>query len=178
MYWSKVYYRLDDPWEKFQERLSRLIQIKQENTLRNHLFQSGEMNSDDAVRGMVKGTNFRFWIRNVTLRGIFYPVFKGRLIRFGNAEVLELRVHLNLMGGIVVSLMDAALLYYMVTEIIIQESNELYPLLFRSLLGLLLFFIFQTVPIIGFRIMKKEILENFEKEFKLTRVKVKKREQR
>lgn len=175
MFWSKIYYRLDDSWEEFQERLSRLIQIKQANTLRNHLFSSGGMDTDDAVRGMVESTNFIFWIRNVTLRGIFYPIFKGRLVRFSNAEVLELKVHLNLVGGIVVSLMDIALLYYMVTDIIIQESNELYPLLFRSLLGLLLFFIFQSVPIIVFRMMKKEILKNFEKEFELTRVKVKER---
>mgnify|MGYP006302949335 FL=1 len=89
-------------------------------------------------------------------------------------NVIEIRTRFNPFAELIVLILAIGLGYGILTEIVIKASNELPSILGRSLVGIILFLIFQTVPLIGYYNLKKQTMKSLQKYFRLTKIKIKK----
>lgn len=174
MYWSKVIYRVEIGEEEFQSRMKRLIDIEEANLIKNH-WHRNTWGSDEKVRGKTTGDKFIIWRTNRSWNGVLYPIFIGKISRIGETAILKLEVRFNRVAEIIVGLVALSLIYGIVTGIVIQENNELKFLLRRGIVGVILFLIFQTVPLISFYSLKNQTLKGLEKYFELRRIKLKRK---
>jgi len=174
MYLSKVVYSVERGEEEFRSKMKRLITIEETNSINSHLFRP-RRGSDESVRGKMREDEFIIWRTNRSWNGVLYPIFIGKILRIGDREILKLKVRFNPVAEIIVGLVTLGLIYGIVTGVVIQENNELEFLLQRGMLGLILFLILQTVPLISFYGLKNQTIKELEKYFELRRVKLKRK---
>jgi len=177
MYWNKEVFKINISEDKIQTKLEKLITIREKNNFRNHMFKS-DKGSDETLRGELDKNRFTIWRTNRTWNGIFYPVFKGRLYEINNTSVIEIKTRFNPLAELIVLILLIGMAYGVLTDIIIQENNELEFIFRRSLIGILIILIFQAVPLISYYNLKNQTIKRLEEYLELTRVKLKKRKQR
>lgn len=177
MYWNKDFYRVNISEKELQSRLERLIAIREKNSIQNHAFPSNR-ESEEKVRGELSENKFTIWRTNKTLNGIFYPIFKCNVQKINGINIVQIKTRFNPIAEIIVLFLTLGIGYGILTEIIIQSNNELKFLFRRSLIGILLFLIFQSVPLISYYNLKNKTLKGVQEYLELTKVKLKKRKQR
>jgi hypothetical protein len=176
MFWNEDLYRINTDGIEFQTRVNKLITLPESNSLKNHIFKSNK-GGDGTVRGEFKEGKFTLWRTNKTWSGNFYPIFKGYHFKINEMDVLEIKTRFNPFAEIIVLVISIVLAYGIITGIIIQSDNEFRFLLRRSVIGIVLFIIFQSVPIFSYYNSKNQTLKEFEKYFNLTRMKINKKKQ-
>ena len=177
MYWNKELFRINIEQKEFQIKLEKLITSKEENSIYNHAFKS-KKGSDGTVRGEMKNDEFIIWRTNREWNGIFYPIFKGKIREINDANILQIKTRFNPFAEIIVLLIAFGIGYGIMSEIIIQSNNEIKYVFRRGLIGILLFLIFQSVPLISYYNLKHQTLKRLQEYFHLTKVKLKKRKLR
>jgi hypothetical protein len=177
MYWNKELFKINITEDKFQTKLEKLIIVREKNNFKNHMFKS-EKGSDETVRGELNNDRFTIWRTNRNWSGIFYPIFKGRLYKINNTRVIEIKTRFNPFAELIVLILLIGMTYGVLTDIIIQENNELKFIFRRSLIGILILLIFQAVPLISYYNLKNQTIKSLEEYFELNKVKLKKRKQR
>ncbi|PHN01292.1 hypothetical protein [Flavilitoribacter nigricans] len=177
MYWTKELYSVNLTEEEFESRLEKLIVLQEKNSLKTHVFTS-KSGSDETVRGELTKNGFTIWRTNRTWNGMLYPIFKGGRLKVNGINLLEIKVQFNPFAEVLVVIFGILLAYGITTEIVIQENNEFKPLFLRILVGVFLFFIFQSVPLISFYNLKRLTMKGMKEYLNLTKVELKKRKLR
>lgn len=177
MYWNKELFKIGLSEEEFQAKLQKLIVIEEKNTILNHLFESNK-GSVETVRGQSSKDRFTIWRTNRNWNGVFYPIFIGNYCQINKTNVLELRTRFNPFAEIIVLILAIGIAYGILIGIIIQANNEFKFLFRRSLIGILLFLLFQSVPLISYYNLKNQTIKGLKEYFQLSKVKLKKRKQR
>lgn len=171
MYWNKELFRINIGQKEFQIKLERLITVKENNSIRNHAFESKKGN-DYTVRGEIKNDEFIIWRTNRKWNGIFYPIFKGKIRAINDSNILQIKTRFNPFAEIIVVLIAFGIGYGIITEIVIKSNNELKYVFRRGLVGIILFLIFQSVPLVSYYSLKQQTLKKLQDYFQLTKVKI------
>ena len=177
MYWNKELFKIGLSEEEFQAKLQKLIVIEEKNTILNHLFESNK-GSVETVRGQSSKHRFMIWRTNRSWNGVFYPIFIGNYFQVNETNVLELRTRFNPFAEIIVLILAIGIAYGILTGIIIHANNEFKFLFRRSLIGILLFLLFQSVPLISYYNLKNQTINGLKEYFQLSKVNLKKIKQR
>ena len=117
MYWNKELFSIASSEEALHDKLERLITSRENNSFHNHVFPS-KKGSDGTVRGELSKDEFTLWRTNRTWNGIFYPIFKGRLISINEIPLLQISIRFNPLAELIVLLFTVGLIYTITTEII------------------------------------------------------------
>ena len=167
MYWYKALYKVNLDEEELRSKLEKLISIQEPNTFRSHF--SSKISGDDLIRGELKNGGFVIWRTNRLWNGVFYPIFKGRLLKKSDQYLLEIKTRFNPYAELIILGLGTFLIYGIISSIVLQANNDIKFLFRRSLIGILIFLILQAVPIVSYYNLKGQTLKNLEKYFSLTK---------
>jgi hypothetical protein len=92
-------------------------------------------------------------------------------LKINENYILEIKIRFNRVAEMIIIGFGLALAYFLVTEVIIQVNNEFIFLLRRTLVSLILFSIFQALPLYIYYDLKNQTLKELISYFELTKVK-------
>jgi hypothetical protein len=159
-------YKSDLRINEFRKKLNELIVNTIDDKFINHcknLYSNQAYN----VCGKFENNDFAVWRYDYFLTGMFYSVITGKIENFGDSFIIELKPKFNLFGKFFVLLISLSVGYGILTGIVIQEDNSFKFLIWRLLLGLIIFILFQVVPIFGYLDSQKKTLGLLTEKLKL-----------
>lgn len=162
-------YKSDFNAIEFKNRLNDLIENQSDDKFLNH-FGNIITKQTQVTSGKVYSNYFVIWHYDILWSGMFYSVNVGKIIDNGENCFIELYSKLNRFALILVTVISFIIGYVIFTEIIIQKDNSFKFLLWRSLIGLILFSLFQTVPIITYFDSKKNTVKMLTEKLQLKNV--------
>jgi hypothetical protein len=170
MYWQKQLYKINIDDDDYQSKKKELIVIKEKNSLKNHLWKS-RFKNDKEVRGEFDKNTFTIWRRNSRWNGIFYPIFKGEKLEIDGTKVLVIKTRFNIFANLIVLTVTMYISFFIIDKVLMQGTLELTFVLKRTLIGGIIFSLFQIVPAVCYYPLKKQTLKGLEDYFKLTKLK-------
>ena len=136
--------------DELTRKLNSIIEVKTEDNLKTHLRQTLLFKDEKLVSGTISTDGFKIWTheqgRWTGTTGIFYPIVQGRPRQLSRGLEIEFKSKMNIVGRTVFLLIAIGIGYSITTGIIIQENNDLKFLIPRTLIGLVLFGLFISVP--------------------------------
>ena len=151
---------------ELKNKLNDLIKLRSEDKFSSH-FQNVISNRTNTISGKIKEKNFVIWHYKYFWSGMFYSVIDGKISDNGETYFIELRTKLNSFGFILISIISCVLGKVILSGIVLQENNSYKFVVLRLLVGIVLFLLFQSVPLLTYRSSKKETVEMLTKKLKL-----------
>lgn len=142
-------------YQEITERLQSIIEINTNDSFVTHLKYIVLRENNGLNTGQLKRKSFKFWIHDFYSTGPFYPVFHADIRGLTRGYEISLKHKMNIAGLFLFLLIYIPLAYVLLTEIIIQENNQLHFLVRRTLVASFLYLLFMTFPLFTyFRTLK------------------------
>jgi hypothetical protein len=151
---------------ELRDKLNDLIEYQREDNLSSHL-QNIFSKRMDSISGKVESNDFVIWRHSYIWSDMFYSVINGRIINNRNSCCIELKSKLNIFGSSLAVMISILLGYGILTGIVIQNDNSFRFIIWRLLVGLILFLLMQTVPIIAYFDSKRRTIKILTENLKL-----------
>jgi hypothetical protein len=150
---------------ELEEKLNSIIEIENEDNLRTH-FQNGILKINNTkVSGEIINNTFKIWTTDKL--GVFYPVVLGNFKSINNGIEIELSSKMNIIGKALCAGLMTILAYAIIFGIIIQENNEIRFLILRSIVGLIIYGLMLSLPIIIYKRTSKALINYLIEELKI-----------
>jgi hypothetical protein len=150
---------------ELKEKLNSIIEIENEDNLRTH-FKNGILKINNTkVSGEIINNTFKIWITDKL--GVFYPVVLGNFKSINNGIEIELSSKMNIIGKALCAGIMTILAYAIIFGIIIQENNEIRFLILRSIVGLIIYGLMLSLPIIIYKRTSKALINYLIEELKI-----------
>lgn len=170
MYWHKNVYEVNCSDEEYHTKLNALIEMREKNTFKNHLFTSNSKNNE-TVRGESKGNTFTIWRRNARMNAFLYPIFKGEKIERDGKQVLLIRTRFNRPAYLVVFILAANFTWFTFGKTLFSPDRLAHYTIQLAIVDLIIILLFQTVPVVSYYNLKKQTLNHLKTYFNLTELK-------
>ncbi|MEO8148796.1 MAG: hypothetical protein ABI723_14220 [Bacteroidia bacterium] len=158
---------------ELKTRLNSLIEVKSEDTLKNHFQQTMFFKNDRKVSGTIKKESFKIWFCDEIggLTGMFYPIIEGTHKPNDDGLEIAFKSKPNIISRIFYVTMSAAMAYVVTFGIIIQEDNPIKYLFYRAIAGAVLFGLMMSLPTILYFKLTSDMKEYLIKELDLKKTK-------
>ncbi|WP_339607275.1 hypothetical protein [uncultured Roseivirga sp.] len=137
--------------KELKPKLSLIIEDEDDDAFKTHFSQIFFAKHDDRVTGYLRNESFKLWVYDSEAAGstgIFYPTIKGNLIPRSQGTEIQFSSKMNVIGRTVFLTFNLILSFGILTEIVIQETNELKYLIPRALMGMFLLGLVSTAPLL------------------------------
>ena len=153
---------------EFRDKLNDLIEYQQDDNLSNHL-QNIFSRRLNQTSGKITNNDFVIWRYSYIWSDMFYSVINGRIIKNENSCFILIKSKLNIFGIGLIVMISILLGYVILTDIVIQNDNSFRFIIWRILIGLILFLLMLIVPIFAYFDSKTRIMKILTENLKLTR---------
>jgi hypothetical protein len=139
----------DKDVEELKSKLNSIIEVRNEDDLKNHFKQAILFKDDGKVSGTIKQDRFKIWVHEQGrggITGIFYPIVLGQFKPLSQGLEIKIKTKMNIVGKAIFLAIATVLAYGIITRIVIQEDNELRFMILRLLVGIVLFGLLISVP--------------------------------